>query len=169
VPAEGLTLAGNGHWSADQKPTRCPLFVPESLRNDTKSFSGAARRRRCRCYLRSYHGQQGPTIHVSIQSILRSPTGVISCCYKLSLTHLMIFPTQILRLGAAPGGTGRWSATDLATLAGTGALQCRNSIDTGLALGTQCRCDVRHWPLKCRLNSDTPGPSSALSASWSTM
>ena len=70
----------------------------------------------------------------------------------------MIFPTQILRLGAAPGGTGRWSATDLATLAGTGALQCRNSIDTGLALGTQCRCDVRHWPLKCRLNSDTPSP-----------
>ena len=32
VPAEGLTLAGNGHLSADQKPAKCPLFVPESLR-----------------------------------------------------------------------------------------------------------------------------------------
>ena len=41
VPAVGLALdgtvalAGNGHWSADRKPTTCPFLVPEPLKNDS--------------------------------------------------------------------------------------------------------------------------------------
>ena len=29
-------LAGNGHWSADQKSARCPFFAPKRLQNDSK-------------------------------------------------------------------------------------------------------------------------------------
>ena len=57
VPAEGWTLvallhssadqwpalAGNGHWSADQKSARCPSFAPNRLQNDSKLCQGASK------------------------------------------------------------------------------------------------------------------------------
>ena len=42
--------------------------------------------------------------------------------------------------------TGHWSATDLVTLAGTGALECHRSGDTANALGTGVPCYTRHLP-----------------------
>ena len=42
--------------------------------------------------------------------------------------------------------TGHWSATDLVTLAGTGALECHRSGDTANALGTGMPCYTRHLP-----------------------
>ena len=41
--SQRLALTGNGHWSAVQKPTKCPLSAPKSLRKDSKLYQGEPR------------------------------------------------------------------------------------------------------------------------------
>ena len=83
-----------------------------------------------------------------------APQGVESSCYKLYLTHLMMFPPFFHSNPSFWGGTGRHWAPECHRICDTGQNrepECHRFRDTGPALGTQCHCSVRHWALKCRL------------------
>ena len=65
-------------------------------------------------------------------------------------TLFLNFLTANIRYNEDPAGTGHWSASQCVTLVWHWALSASQGYGTGLALGTECQLQLRHWPPECQ-------------------